>query len=412
MNQRYLRYKESKAIYDNKSKAFDSSISELQKEIDFYDAEYRRIDHNLNNAESIIHNLSLDFRNKTSLSQMDYSFIFFAVSLHCIRYIFQPKIDPSFNKISASDRHSSAADGSMEFKLGKQELEQFNDIKKSHKYPNSHEIFLRPVPYDAMKGTENIFIPGVTDKGKNLYSYNHHSATMGHDPVLGYFFGTMNILTSTITFKTITLDSNIVRHVRGLPKEQYVDISIGFPNVISKSIESISEDPNRLKAAVVRQFLHMQSDKFTKTGLPIPFVSASTAQELLEQGWNSYELERLLKHLANNFVTIGMQSALCILINAIIEILYKLANTTDRDAIREVKSRKIVDYSNVIASCSNIVYSMVTQDLSKLDIGGFIVTVYRICTDSKIIEQIRDEFVYGSYEQQLILNEYRREDKV
>ena len=124
------------------------------------------------------------------------------------------------------------------------------------------------------------------------------------------------------------------------------------------------------------------------------------------------ELERLLKHLANNFVTIGMQSALCILINAIIEILYKLANTTDRDAIREVKSRKIVDYSNVIASCSNIVYSMVTQDLSKLDIGGFIVTVYRICTDSKIIEQIRDEFVYGSYEQQLILNEYRREDKV
>ena len=235
---------------------------------------------------------------------------------------------------------------------------------------------------------------------------------MGHDPVLGYFFGTMNILTSTITFKTITLDSNIVRHVRGLPKEQYVDISIGFPNVISKSIESISEDPNRLKAAVVRQFLHMQSDKFTKTGLPIPFVSASTAQELLEQGWNSYELERLLKHLANNFVTIGMQSALCILINAIIEILYKLANTTDRDAIREVKSRKIVDYSNVIASCSNIVYSMVTQDLSKLDIGGFIVTVYRICTDSKIIEQIRDEFVYGSYEQQLILNEYRREDKV
>ena len=51
MNQRYLRYKKSKAIYDNKSKAFDSSISELQKEIDFYDAEYRRIDHNLNNAE-------------------------------------------------------------------------------------------------------------------------------------------------------------------------------------------------------------------------------------------------------------------------------------------------------------------------------------------------------------------------
>ncbi len=62
-------------------------------------------------------------------------------------------------------------------------------------------MFLYPVPYDAMEGTRRIVIPGVSTDEKNLYGGNHHSATMGHDPILGYLFGTMNIMTRTITAK-------------------------------------------------------------------------------------------------------------------------------------------------------------------------------------------------------------------
>lgn len=398
-----------RAAFNKDIERLDSQIEIADKKILHYQSEAERISYTLYHVDSIIQELSDDFKNNSSFNALDFGFLFLATSLQCLRWFFQPKVNPEFKKISSTERHDASLDGLQEKKLGKIEADknQYDNVK-SKKYPDKVSMYLMPVPYDAMAGTEGIRINGITDLGKNINGLNHHSATMGHDPVLGYIFGTINILSRTITFKTPTLDTNLVHMHRGT-NAQYVGQSIGFVGALERTFDSVREDPWRVPAAVIRQSLHMQSDKYTKQGLPIPFISPDKAQKLLQQGWNSNELERLMKFVAGNIATVGIQALLSVLINLVIETLYKLTYDVYESAdenIFQVKSRKILMYSNTIASCSNIIYAAIAKDISKLDIGGLIVTIYRIATDTKFIKQIRDEFVYGGYEKNLKLREF------
>jgi hypothetical protein len=63
----------------------------------------------------------------------------------------------------------------------------------------------------------------------------------------------------------------------------------------------------------------------------------------------------------------------------------------------EVRTRKILSYSNLVATSSNIAVVAVTKDLKKLDVGGMAVTIYRLVTDAKFIKQVKEEFIFGGY---------------
>ena len=89
------------------------------------------------------------------------SFLFFAVALQCTRILLQPKVKMQFEKIASADRHDAGKDGNEEFRLGKKRAKTYADSIKSEKYPDKETMFLLPVPYDAMEGTENIVISGV-----------------------------------------------------------------------------------------------------------------------------------------------------------------------------------------------------------------------------------------------------------
>lgn len=357
--------------------------------------EMHRVKSIASNAGEIIDNLDAEFENMTKLSSRDVEFLFFATALQCCRWILQPKINPHFSKVSKEERHDSGRDGYLEFKKGKEIAgKNMEENVKSRKYPDKVRMFEIAVPYDAMAGTEHVFIPGVSEVGKNINGLNHHAATLGHDPILGYFFGTINILTRTITFKDPLLSTNIVHLHRGSNRDQYVGQEIGFSGALERTIETAREDISRIPAAVVRQALHMQSDKYTKAGLPIPFISANKAQSLLEQGWNSYEMERLAKFLMGNTGIVGIQAMLSILINLIIETIYMVEfGSSEEQSLVLVKNKKIIMYSNSIASGSNILYTLLEKDLSKLDLGGIAVTLYRLINDRKLIKQIKQEFL-------------------
>lgn len=71
--------------------------------------------------------------------------------------------------------------------------------------------------------------------------------------------------------------------------------------------------------------------------------------------------------------------------------------------VYEVKTRKILLYSNLISSMSNVIWvganatagnEMVWKDL---DIGGIMVTMYRLVTDIKLIQSVKEEFVLGEF---------------
>lgn len=63
----------------------------------------------------------------------------------------------------------------------------------------------------------------------------------------------------------------------------------------------------------------------------------------------------------------------------------------------EVRTRKILSYSNLIATSSNVAVVAITKDMQKLDVGGMAVTIYRLITDAKFIRQVKEEFIFGRY---------------
>ena len=369
-------------------------------------------------GSDVIEDIDKQFEIATKLNKKDISFLFLAIALQCTRILFQPKLNLNFEKTPRNQRNDANKDGEKEKKARKEKAkENQKDNISSQKYPDIVSMFLYPVPYDAMIGTERILIPGVSAKGKCLYGGNHHSATLGHDPVLGYIFGTINIMTQTISFKNIGCQTcNVILSEKTLANPaNYSGQSVGnidysFIEIVSMLKETISEDYKRVPAALGRHVLHLQSDKYCSDGLPFPFISPERAQKLIDDDWNSQELAKLGKLVAENISAVGMQAMISIIIKVIIEFLHKLTYREEMGIDRDVfavKTHKILEISNIIASTSNViavligsvvgVYTgngqMAIDSLENLDVGGLLVTIHRIATDENFINELKMEYL-------------------
>jgi hypothetical protein len=107
------------------------------------------------------------------------------------------------------------------------------------------------------------------------------------------------------------------------------------------------------------------------------------------------------------------------LINTIIAILHRLMyeyNDPGNLSYYEIRTRKIISYSNLIATTSNVLIvgiitgigvaktmldvgdpmenaKLIKKALSYGDIGGLLVTLHRLVTDSIFISEIKQEFL-------------------
>ena len=94
---------------------------------------------------------------------------------------------------------------------------------------------------------------------------------------------------------------------------------------------------------------------------------------------------------------------LAILINKIVEMCHRayFDKNSDDEKLYEVRTRKILTYSNTMSSLLNVGYVGVTRNFKKLDIGGILVTLHRILNDKKEIEKIRLEFIEKTLDNEL-----------
>lgn len=392
----------------------------ILEEIDTSAFVYSRMGEIARNSSAIIEKFDREFEQATKLDKKDVSFLFLAIALQCIRLVFQPKLNYKFEKVPRSERHSASEDGRIEKKL-KNEIARNNtgnNIVSKRQYPDIVSMYLHPVPYDAMENTARIVIPGVSEYGKNLYGGNHHSATWGHDPIAGYLFGTINILTSTISFRNpqfqtcdVILRENTLLNPQKYSGQYVGDKDFSLDAIIAMVRETSIEDPHRIPAAVGRHVLHLQSDQFCKDGLPFPFISAEKAQNLIRDDWNSNELKRLIDELATgNTFAVDVQALISSIINVIIETMHKLTYRDDSGLSKDVfsvKTHRILELSNIISSTSNVIYvaigsvagictengNLTLQSLERLDIGGLMVTIHRIATDENFIKSVKMEFL-------------------
>lgn len=346
------------------------------------------------NAEQILDEIDEKFEKYTGLNKLDVSFLFLAVALQVVRQYtltkFSERLDDQTaanNAIGHGEEHSN----------------------RKHKYYNPSLIEICgskklkippcPVPFDA-----NIGANGALRGGKQM---GHRVTAIGHDPILGLVFGTANIATSTLTNKDLQ-SYHIYTNDMG---RDYFRNKANTGLVLSKTKDKLLheglEGKEKVGASLLKEIIHLRSDIYTKNSLPLPIVTvidAGLAAELAQRGLDMA-----------NIVTVGRQMTFSVFINTMISMLHGLFYDESVEYSRrvyEVRTRKILSYSNFIASASNLIYVGANISLGnesawkRLDIGGLAVTLYRIVTDAQFIRQVKREFIEQEFFAQIKGSEY------
>lgn len=334
-----------------------------------------------------------EFSCKTGiLNKKDMSFLIVATVLQTARWLIIQELCGDLSQSIDSSTRISDKEGN---ELKHSPLSKFQELAKEHanisgKYPSWEEILWGTYPrtdggktkgccpYDAQSGAPSWFEEG----GRG----SHRNKTLGHDAVVGWIFGTANIMTQTITLTDFSS-----YHVT-YPGNCFETPVSTITDVLGGAVESTMEDWLRLPAAVVAHYAHLKSDIFTKAGLPVPLVgiiSKDLAGKLYKE---QYDALCLLKDVT----IVGSQAAFSILINMLISLVHGLLYNPKVDGSRdlyEVRTRKILLISNALASAGNIAYAISTEDWRKLDIGGTMVTLYRLFSDTRFMSKIKKEFI-------------------
>jgi len=340
-----------------------------------------------------------EFARRTSIkNKTDLKFLLIAIALEVTKGLLYPIIAKKAGygeKFNPDDRLAHN-DKSIE-----RAHKKANDAyKNKHKDKNGTgkwiEFLYRTVPFDTTVGT------GLMDD-INLHGGSHRLYTLGHDPILGWIFGTANILTDVISiapgaitpkqedlnklekiFKMVTMRS--YRVVRD-PKLRVTPEQVSLPTLFKESYEVAREDRMNLPAAIFAEWQHLKSDENTKMGLPVPGIGTFApdfASKLYSNNYDALCFARDLK-------IIGGSAVISILIDTIIGLVHGLNYDPKRDGSKdlfEVRTRKILLIANTI-----LIMTYLSGNIKSMDIGGLLVTLSHLVRDTRFFLNVKKEFV-------------------
>lgn len=349
----------------------DIIFDDMQRTIDETD----RVADVAHNARQILMDIDQKFQSCTGLKKMDIGFLFVAVALQVVRQYVLTKFAERLDAQTAAKRTKKIfGEGNYE---------------RTHTYynPSLEEIkYSHHVPFDAYIGAN-----GALAGGKQM---GHRVTALGHDPILGLVIGTANIATSTLTNKEFESYHIYVNKSNRDYFRNRANTWLVFSKTKDKLLNEGLDGKKKVGASLAKEIWHLQTDLHTKNSLPFPVISAVDAELAADLAKRGLDM--------SNMVTVGKQAGLSVLINTLISMIHGLLYDESVDYNRnvyEVRTRKILSYSNFIASASNLIYvggsvsAGNKEALRNLDIGGLIVTVYRIATDAAFIRKLKREFV-------------------
>ena len=211
------------------------------------------------------------------------------------------------------------------------------------------------------------------------------------NPALGWFFGVMNRLTGTVTTK----DFSSFDAESGTP--------VKTTSLLNDAFNSIKEDWLRLPAAVFAQYKETNPDYLKKIGLPT----------IKAEEFSPEMVGELYKHQFNQLTgmekvtLVGKQAVIPLMVNMSIGLLHSYMYNPEVDGDRkfyEARTRKIILYSNALASSGNLTFSAATKNIAKLDLGGTLVTGTRALQDLGYLTKLKDEYLKEEIE-----NTFRKE---
>lgn len=360
-------------------------LEDLLSEKEFQEA-YKRLD--------AIHD---EFSHKTGIvNKADLIFLGIATALQTVKSLLFGRVAGKFDYGNSFNPDARLAhnDKSIE-KEHRRANDGFKEKHENHGHGYWMNILYQTPPYDITKGSPSI--------NRNMEGGYHRIHTLGHDPILGWIFGTANILTDTITFEDFK-SNRVIRK----PKMMITPESVPLAKLFGESFEMCKADSLNLPAAIFSEGCHLKSDEFTKLGLPVPILEAINtdfASKLYKSNYDALCFSRDLK-------IVGASAGISIFIDMIIGLVHGLFNKekTDKD-LYEVRTRKILLISNSIASTSNIIQTVITDNPKNLDIGGLLVTLSHLFMDLRFISRIKEEFIKQELNKDLI-KELERLDSI
>lgn len=375
----------------------------------------------LNQLEKEYAEIENDFKEQTGLNKTDAIFVITAIILQMIRQFLQPSLDfDAFIDMKNRKSHNETADIEKENSYNKKKADKKkskaeNDTSKGSRYyyASVEEIGdIAHVPYDVISGTKNYNV--------KLNGMNHRVKTLGHDPWLGYLFGTCNILTNTMSlgkdngFRTL----HIRKDISGRPTAV---AEASMSKMFEYAVKRYKESKATIGLAVIKQGYHIKSDEYSKEGLSLPFLQlfldSDIIQELCECGIDYAKLD---------FIgTVSKQTIFAEVINYVISVAHRIAIVCEKNnkeditkeellqslkesaTLDEVRTRKIIVLSECIASAVNVIViagievgaarseneKLMEEAAKRLDIGGYISTVIHLFSDIRFISKIKKDFV-------------------
>lgn len=329
-----------------------------------------------------------EFDKKTHLNSTDKKILFFATSVLTIKTLVTPYIlkklgygnsfDPNqrmkHNDPAITKEHRAANDS-------------FRDtVSKYHEQGYWMNILYQTPPFDTTVGSPSI--------GFNMEGGYHRLHTLGHDPVLGWVFGTANILTDTVT-----LDNLETYRVIRKPKLMITPQAVSLVDMFQESFEMSKADLLNLPAALFAEAQHLKSDRYTKAGLPVPLLSTfapELAGELYKSQYDELCFIRDVKF-------VGISAAISTFFNMIITFVHGLYFDGKSDKrLYEVRTRKILLIANSIAGGSSIISAFITKNPKNLDLGQLLVSVKRLFSDIRYICKIKEEYISQEQDKALL----------
>lgn len=327
------------------------------------------------------------FSKKTSIvNKVDLSFLAIATAIQVTKALIFPYIAKNFNYGENIDKTTRLDHNDSGIKSKQQAANEKFKNKYRKKYPANEwiEILYRTPPYDITKGSANL--------GINMGGKYHRMYTLGHDPILGWLFGTMNILTDTVTLN----DFRTYRVIRK-PSMLITPQSVSLIELLEDSYQATSAGKLNLPAAIFAQAQHLKSDAYTKLGLPVPLLSAINedfASKLYKSNYDALCFARDIAVVGSSFIVSKI-------IDTIIGLVHGLFRDVDTDSdLYEVRTRKILLVSNSIASASTIINGVITSNVKNVDLGSLINTVIHLFTDVRFITKIKQEFIEKTIDEQ------------
>lgn len=354
----------------------------------------------------------IEFNEITALNNVDRAFLWFAVAIQCCRqYLltsFKPRIDDQksakqikaeFSKPELDENGNPKNIADLVNQVGS--ADEKSDRQHWWYNPSLEEIINNPVPYDTIKGVKDVD-SDIAQHGGHRYT------TLGHDPVLGWVFGTANIATSTVTdyqLNSYHVKTGIAYQRAGkdiiMDKLTHkADTDLVLEKTYNKLFHEGEEGQIKIAASLIKQAIHLKSDVNTSHGLPLPGVSSTispkAAAKLAKYG---FDME--------NIVTIGKQFALSRLINFLVSMIHRLTfdAENENEKLFTVRTKKIINYSNLISGSSNVLAVAMGVIFGKpgslrfLDVGGIGNSIITYFSNKAFIRQVKIDFILNKLDE-------------